>query len=221
MNLFEEGPLLPVNDRIAASIRKGLNEAGIYTVHLLGSPGAGKTSLLEALLATPYPDDRRCFAVIAADPATDEDAGRMEALEVRVKQINTNGARHLDAGMMERVLDDMDLRDVRVLFIENVGNLVCTGPFRLGEDLRIVVLSVTEGNGKVVKYPRIFPDADAVVCNKIDLLHRTNFDLGKLSADLRGIVPKAEVFELSAKTGEGLVPFAQWVGERKTARFAG
>lgn len=209
MKIVVAKKIVAANDEIAASNRARLRAAGVFTVNFLGSPGAGKTTLLEALAAA-YDG----LAVVEGDLATTRDAQRIEALGVPVVQVNTGGGCHLDANMVASALAALELDSVKLLFVENVGNLVCTAGFDLGEDLRVVVLSVTEGDDKVAKYPPIFQRADAVVVNKIDLLPHTDFSLDRALADLKRLAPQAEVFRVAAKNGEGVATVAAWLGQR-------
>jgi hydrogenase nickel incorporation protein HypB len=209
MKIVAAKKIVAANDAIAAGNRARLRAANVFTVNLLGSPGAGKTTLLESLSAA---CDR--LAVIEGDLATARDAQRIEKLGVPVVQVNTGGGCHLDANMVASALAALELDKVELLFIENVGNLVCTAGFDLGEDLRAVVLSVTEGDDKIAKYPPIFQRADAVVFNKIDLLPHTDFSLDRALADLKRLAPQAEVFKVAARTGDGVAAFATRLRQR-------
>ncbi|MCX7049548.1 MAG: hydrogenase nickel incorporation protein HypB [Candidatus Sumerlaeota bacterium] len=201
--------ILKANDQMAQAIRARLESAQILCVNLLGSPGAGKTALLEAL--TPRLKTAARFTVIEGDLATCNDAERIERAGAPAVQINTEGGCHLDANMVTIALDTLDLKTMDLLFIENVGNLVCTAGFDLGETLRAVVLSVTEGDDKVVKYPPMFQSADAVIINKMDLLPFTDFSLDRLKENMRNIKPEALLFYTSARTGEGIEKLAEWL----------
>jgi hydrogenase nickel incorporation protein HypB len=206
--------ILHANDRIAQDNRGKFDAAGVLAVNVLGSPGAGKTALLEAIL--PILGERCRAAVIEGDLATSRDAERIEAVGVPCVQINTDGGCHLDAGMVASAMDALDLAALDVLFIENVGNLVCTAGFDLGESLRIVVLSVAEGDDKVEKYPPMFSGVDAVFLNKIDLLPHTDFDPERVQENLRRLSPEASILRVSARTGEGVGACAEWIlGRRK------
>jgi hydrogenase nickel incorporation protein HypB len=200
---------LKANDQLAAENRARLDAAGVLAVNIVGSPGCGKTTLLEALLRRLA--GRVAAAVIEGDIAGSIDADRIAALNVPVVQINTDGACHLDAAMIAAAAVDFDYARLNVLLIENVGNLVCTAGFDLGEHVRLAVLSVTEGDDKVVKYPAIFQSADAVLVTKIDMLPHTNFDADRVTADVRRLAPEAEVFRVSALHGEGVPALADWL----------
>ncbi|MBQ7677618.1 MAG: hydrogenase nickel incorporation protein HypB, partial [Lachnospiraceae bacterium] len=184
--------VLKANDEIAERNHAMLQSQGIRMVNLLGTPGAGKTTLLEALLKCKGVDRSR-FAVIEGDLYTDQDAVRMERLGVKTVQLNTEGGCHLEADMVERGLSELDLSGVDTVIIDNVGNLVCTAEFRLGETLRIGVVSVTEGNDKPLKYPLLFQSADMVIISKIDLLAYTDFDVEQFKADIHSLNAQAKV----------------------------
>ena len=195
--------VLTRNSEVAARVQKRLNAAGITMINLLGTPGSGKTTLLEAVLEHPN-IDRRTVAVIEGDLYTAQDAERMEALGVRTVQLNTQGACHLEADMIERALDELDLEGVRMVVVDNVGNLVCTSEFELGEHLRIGVSSVTEGNDKPFKYPLMFQTANIVLLNKMDLVEYTNFDTERFVDDVHAINEKAQIAFCSAWKRTGL-----------------
>jgi hydrogenase nickel incorporation protein HypB len=190
------------NDQIAAENRRRFRSGGLLVLNVLSSPGSGKTSLLERTLADLH--GRVRAGVIVGDLATDNDARRLRRAGVEVVQITTGTVCHLDAAMVERAAAGMALEEVRLLVIENVGNLVCPANFDLGEDLRIVLLSVTEGEDKPVKYPTIFKRADVVVITKTDLAAATQFDLAAALDSISHVAPQARIFELSARTGAGL-----------------
>lgn len=207
--------LFDVNQKTADELRKVFHSRDIRVVNLLSSPGAGKTSLLEKVI--PVLSDMG-VAVIEGDVETTRDAERLATLGIQVVQITTLGACHLDAAMISRALGELDLSRVRLLFIENVGNLVCPASFDLGEDLRIVVLSVAEGSDKPSKYPKAFLTSQAVVINKIDLLPFVDFELDAVTRDIAAMVPSARVFNVSCKTGLGLTELCQWLREWFTAK---
>jgi hydrogenase nickel incorporation protein HypB len=216
MKIVAAKSLLKANEQLAEENRARLSAAGVCGVNVVGSPGAGKTTLLEALLAQLR--NRMRPAVIEGDIAGSIDAERIEKLGVPVVQINTEGACHLDANMVAAAIRDLDCDGIDLLLIENVGNLVCTARFDLGEHLRIVVLSITEGDDKAAKYPAIFQGSDALLITKTDLLPHTNFDRARITADVKRLVPKAEIFEVAALNGEGIPAAADWLAERVAAR---
>jgi hydrogenase nickel incorporation protein HypB len=194
--------VMAANDLLAQELREVFTRKNIFVINLLSSPGAGKTSLLEETIKRLKGDYQ--IAVIEGDIAGDHDARRIAALGIPVVQINTGGTCHLDARMVKSALVELDLTRVHALFIENVGNLVCPASFKLGEDLRAVILSTPEGNDKVKKYPLAFRESQAVVINKVDLLSHVDFDLDQTRRDIRDINTQSEIFALSCKTGEGL-----------------
>jgi hydrogenase nickel incorporation protein HypB len=198
--------LLDENDRRAAENRAYLQARGIRALNLVSSPGAGKTTLLGRTLDA-LAGEVRC-AVLVGDLETDNDARRLRREGLPVAQITTGGTCHLDASMVARGLAALPLDGVRLLFIENVGNLVCPASFDLGENRRITLLSCTEGEDKPLKYPPIFTSAHAVILNKIDIAAALDFDRAVALANLRRVAPQVEVFELSARTGEG---FDRWL----------
>jgi hydrogenase nickel incorporation protein HypB len=199
------------NDEVAAGIRAELAEQGIKALNIISSPGSGKTTLLERTITHFAPDIRS--AVIVGDPFTANDAERLETAGGDAFQLNTEGSCHLTAPMVRAALDDMDLTSVKLLFIENIGNLICPTAWYLGETARATLLSVTEGTDKVDKYRRAFLIAHCVVITKTDLAHSCNFDLEKATADIRALNPQTTVLTLSATKGEGLDTWYDWVGE--------
>ena len=212
MKIVTSKNILKANDQLAAENRAGYSAAGVFCVNLVGSPGCGKTTLLEAFWTSLR--GRLRPAVIEGDIAGSIDAERMDALDVPVVQINTDGACHLDATMIASASKELDLKSIDVLVIENVGNLVCTAGFDLGEDLRIVVLGVTEGDDKAVKYPAIFQGSDALFLTKIDLLPHTNFRVDRIAADMRRLAPEAPIFQVSALRGDGIPAAAEWLAAK-------
>ena len=200
--------VLNKNDEIADLVRADLDRRGIRMVNLLGTPGSGKTTLLEKVLADGR-IDRSTVAVIEGDLYTAKDAERMAAMGVKTIQLNTEGACHLEADMIQQAIGELDLTGVKTLVIDNIGNLVCTAEFRLGEHIRIGVASVTEGNDKPLKYPLLFQTADLVLINKIDLAPYTNFNVEQFEADIHSLNPKAQVYPCAAWKGQGLEPIVE------------
>ena len=205
--------VLKQNDVVARALRERFRSSGVYVVSLVSSPGAGKTAFLERVLRTLR--GRYRVAALVGDLATDNDARRLARSEAPVKQIVTGTVCHLEAAMVETALDGWDLAALDFLFIENVGNLVCPATFDLGEDLRLVLFSVTEGEDKPLKYPTIFNTADVALITKIDLAAAVEFDRAAAQRSIQSVRPGMAVFEVSAKTGEG---FDRWVRELETRK---
>jgi hydrogenase nickel incorporation protein HypB len=201
-------PLLSRNDSQAAHNRDHFKRHGLRTINLLSAPGSGKTALLEQL-ARHWP--RPPIGVIVGDLATDNDARRLQLAGARAIQIRTGDLCHLDAALVDQAFAQLDCSGMDLLVIENVGNLVCPAAFDLGEQRRIALLSVTEGEDKPLKYPALFKSADAVVINKGDLAEAVGFDRRTAIGNLSAIAPQAALFELSARTGEGLDALIRWL----------
>ncbi len=194
--------LMGANDEIASGVRDLLREKKITAVNVMGSPGSGKTTLLERLVA--FSKGRWRVAVIEGDLETSRDAERMDRAGVRAVQVTTGKGCHLHAGMVQDALSALEPDALDLLYIENVGNLVCPSGFDLGEDFRIVVVSVTEGDDKAGKYPPMFARADLLVLNKIDLLPHVDFDVERFETEAQEIQPKVDLFRISCRTGEGV-----------------
>jgi hydrogenase nickel incorporation protein HypB len=211
MRIPLERKVLNENDRIAAGLRERFRERGVFCLNLISSPGSGKTSLLERTLEG-FNKSRR-VAVLTGDIQTDNDARRLARFGFPVRQITTGGACHLDARMVERALADIP-DDYQILFLENVGNLVCPTSYDLGEEARAVVLSVTEGEDKPLKYPATFHHADLMVLNKIDLLPYVPFQMELAREYARRVQPDIEIVDVSCTTGEGLDQWRAWLEAR-------
>lgn len=202
--------ILKENDRIAAEIRSELSQKHILSLNLVSSPGSGKTSLLERTFRDLK--DTLPMAVIAGDVQTENDARRLEAAgAVLVRPIVTGGACHLDARMVQLAMAGLDLSNCRVLFVENVGNLVCPSSYDLGEDMKVVLISTTEGDDKPLKYPAMFRRSSVMVINKIDLIGLSDFDLEKVKRNARQINGQLEIIEVSCRTGDGLGRWYDWL----------
>jgi len=201
--------ILSANDQIAAQNRARLDAQGVVAINVMASPGAGKTSLILQTIAALR--GRLRVGVIEGDIASRVDADKVAAAGVPVVQINTGGQCHLDAPMVGRALDALPLADLDVLFIENVGNLVCPSGFQLGQRWDVVVSSVPEGDDKPLKYPGIFTEVDAVLINKIDLQPYLDFDEPAFRQAVQALNAEAPIFSLSCKTGEGVAGWASWV----------
>lgn len=201
--------ILEANDRLADQLRAIYAANKLLVLNLMSSPGAGKTSLLERTL-TDLADELQ-MAVIEGDLQTDNDAQRVAATGAQAVQINTEGGCHLDSSMIQEALKQMDLAQLDVLFIENVGNLVCPAEFDLGEKAKVTLLSVTEGDDKPEKYPMMFAQSKVLLLNKIDLLPYVDFDLDKATRFARALNPEIVVFPVSCRTGEGLTSWYDWL----------
>lgn len=198
--------ILKKNDELAAGLRSRFAAAGVLVLNIVSSPGTGKTALLEATLRELRSRGARVAALVG-DLETDNDARRLASSGAPVRQINTHGICHLDAEMIGKHIDEwrtLDLGALDYLFIENVGNLVCPSSYDLGESIRIVLLSVTEGEDKPLKYPGLFNSADAAIITKIDIAEPCGFDRGLAIRNIHEIRPGIDIFETSAKTGEGM-----------------
>lgn len=210
-----EQKVLSENDRLAAALRAKFQANGIFCLNLISSPGSGKTSLLERTLESFSPHER--VAVLTGDIQTENDAARLRHFHFPVKQITTGGTCHLDAKMIERHLADWRLEDIDLLLIENVGNLVCPSSYDLGETVKVVVLSVTEGDDKPLKYPSIFFKSDLMVLNKIDLLPYVPFDIHAAAENARRIHPGIEIVKVSCLNRIGLHEWLMWLEEQRRA----
>jgi hydrogenase nickel incorporation protein HypB len=203
--------LLGANDLQAEVNRTHFQKNHCLAVNVIGSPGAGKTSLLERTLT--HLGDAFSAAVIEGDIFTSRDADRIAALHIPVRQINTGGACHLDSQMVGDILPAFDWNRLDVVVIENVGNLVCPADFDLGEEFKVVVLSIAEGDDKPAKYPVIFRNAKAAVINKVDMKALCAVDIEKMKKEIMGIHPEIRVFEVSCRTGEGLQEWLDWLAQ--------
>ncbi len=213
-----EKKVLSENDRLAAELRAGYREHGILCVNLISSPGAGKTTLLERTLASFGPGER--VAVLTGDIQTDNDAARLARFGFPVRQITTGGTCHLDARMIQRHLEGWHLDDLDLLLVENVGNLVCPASYDLGEDAKVVLLSVTEGEDKPLKYPSIFFKSELLVMTKTDLLPYVPFNIEAARENARKVHPGMEIVEVSCSTGGGLERWLAWLRQRQEAARA-
>ncbi|MEQ6376042.1 hydrogenase nickel incorporation protein HypB [Bacillaceae bacterium S4-13-56] len=203
--------VLADNNQAAEYVRGVLKDKHIFCLNLMSSPGAGKTTILEQTIKE-LPSIYR-VGVIEGDLATEMDAERIRTSGAYAVQINTNGGCHLDARMIAKILHELPLEDIDILFIENVGNLVCPSGYDLGQQHKIAILSVPEGNDKIPKYPVMFRRTELVLLNKIDLLPYLNFDVGVALEDLMGINPESSMIQLSAKTNEGMDEWISWINK--------
>jgi hydrogenase nickel incorporation protein HypB len=205
-------PILDRNERLAAENRALFDSHGVYVLDLMASPGAGKTSTILATIATLR--DRYRIAVIEGDIASKVDAERVKAHGIPAVQINTGGACHLESDMIKRAIAALDLDQLDLLIVENVGNLVCPTDFYLGEDAKVMILSVPEGDDKPLKYPGIFQVSEAVILNKVDTMPFFDFDEGAFRSVVRAVNPKAPVFPIAATKGEGVQAWTDWLAGR-------
>ena len=208
--------VLDANDTLARANRDLFDRAGTYTINMMSSPGAGKTALLERTLERLR--GRLRLGVLEGDVQTTLDADRLARFHIPLVQVNTDpgfgGECHLDANMVRSGLGELPLEDIDVLIIENVGNLVCPAEFRVGEDVRVMVYSVTEGEEKPLKYPLMFRSADLVLVNKVDLLEHLDFDLEQFLGNLDAVNPDVRPILTSARTGQGVDEWCDWLGQR-------
>jgi hydrogenase nickel incorporation protein HypB len=204
--------ILKQNDVVARVLRDRFRAAGVFVVSLVSSPGSGKTAFLEKTLTLLSPNYR--VAALVGDLATENDAVRLARSRAPVKQITTGTLCHLEAAMVQGALEEWDLEQLDFLFIENVGNLVCPSSYDLGEDLRLVLISVTEGEDKPLKYPTIFNSADVAVVTKVDLAAAVEFSWETAYNNIQAVRPGMPVFKLSAKTGEGMDEHLKFLGTR-------
>jgi hydrogenase nickel incorporation protein HypB len=205
--------ILAVNDRTAAHNREHFVERGVLAVNLMGSPGAGKTAVLEATARALAGGSR--IGVVAGDLETERDADRLRAVGVPAAAITTGSACHLDAEMVHRALHAFPWRELDLLFVENVGNLVCPAVYDLGQAVNVVALSVTEGEDKPLKYPVMFRKADLVLLTKVDLLPHLDLDVVALEAALARVMPSPAMVRVSARTGEGVPAWLEWLRARR------
>ena len=201
--------ILAANDTIAQEVQQSLATRGIRTINVMSSPGAGKTTLLERTIARLHGE--MAIGVIEGDIETSADAERIETAGAETVQINTRGACHLEAHMIRAALKELDVAHINLLFIENIGNLVCPSEWDLGEDLRAVVVSTTEGDDKPAKYPQMFAVSQVMIVNKLDLLPYVDYDVEKVKRQALAINPQLRIFEVSCRTGEGLDAWCEWL----------
>lgn len=204
--------VLKENDVLARKLRDRFRDAGVHVINLVSSPGAGKTALLERLLTELRASYR--VAALVGDLATENDAARLARSGAPVQQITTGTICHLDASMVDRALDGWNLTEFDFLFVENVGNLVCPSSFDLGEDLRVVLVSTTEGEDKPLKYPTIFNSADVAVITKMDLAEAVKADVPLLTQNILGVRPGMRVFQVSSRSGQGMKELEQFLISR-------
>lgn len=215
MQIDMKQPILQKNDAIAAELRQRFAEAGVFVLDLLASPGSGKTSTILATIDALR--DEFNIAVIEGDIASSVDAEKIKRQGTSAVQINTGGACHLESAMIKRAVDVLDLERLDLIIIENVGNLVCPTDFDLGENAKVMILSVPEGDDKPLKYPGVFQVSDAIILNKVDTLPVFNFDRAAFDDAVTRLNPQAPVFPLAATSGEGVDAWTEWLAERVRA----
>ena len=208
--------ILGENDRIAAENQAMFQDKKVFVLNFMGSPGAGKTSVLEKTMERLK--DKIKMAVIEGDLFTSKDAERIDKYGVPVIQINTAGGCHLDANMVQKTVKEMNLDELDLLVVENVGNLVCPAEFPVGEDARAVVLSVTEGDDKPLKYPLMFKESEIALLNKVDLAPYCNFNMESAKKDITSLHPGIEVLEVSCTKGQGIEDWCDWLLKKIAAK---
>ncbi len=211
-------PILDRNERLAAENRARFDAAGVFVLDLMASPGAGKTSTILATIAALR--DRYRIAVIEGDIASKVDAEKVKAHGIPAVQINTGGACHLESDMIKRAIDALPLDELDLIIIENVGNLVCPTDFNLGENAKVMILSVPEGHDKPYKYPGIFQVSEAVILNKVDTMPVFDFDEEEFTGVVKSLNPTAPIFRIAATKGEGVEEWAEWLAARIDAAKA-
>ena len=212
-------PILDRNERLAAENRARFDAAGVFVLDMMASPGAGKTSTILATIAALR--DRYRIAVIEGDIASKVDAEKVKAHGIPAVQINTGGACHLESDMIRRAVDALPLDELDLIIIENVGNLVCPTDFNLGENAKVMILSVPEGHDKPYKYPGIFQVSEAVILNKVDVMPYFDFDEEEFTGVVKSLNPKAPIFRIAATKGEGVQAWAEWLAARIDAAKVG
>ena len=206
------------NEDVSAEVRRTLKDHKVCLINVMGSPGAGKTSLITALIARLR--EQFAIGVIEGDITGQSDAEKIAARQIPAGQLNTDGACHIEAMSIQHILPDFDLDSVDVLFVENIGNLVCPAEFDIGENFRITVLSIPEGDDKVAKYPLMFTDTSCLVLNKCDMLPYFDFDVDRVAADYKGVNPEGPLFRVSSRTGDGLDALAARIADKVRAALA-
>jgi len=210
LNVNED--ILNANDVLAENLKNRFTQSHVFVMNLMSSPGAGKTSIILRIIQALA--NRFKIGVIEGDIASDVDSRKIAETGVDVLQVNTKGACHLDANMILSATNSLGLDGKQLLIIENVGNLVCPAEFQLGEDIKVMILSIPEGHDKPLKYPLMFTESNALILNKVDLLPHTDFDVNELRKTVTAMNPAIRIFSVSAKTGEGTEAFTSWLAEK-------
>lgn len=214
LNVNED--ILSANDILADNLKAKFDNSRVFVMNLMSSPGAGKTSLILKIIEAL--SGKFKIGVIEGDIASDVDAQKVQSTSVDVVQINTKGACHLDANMILSAAASLGLDGKQLVIIENVGNLVCPAEFKLGEDVKVMILSIPEGHDKPLKYPLMFTESNALVLNKIDLLPYTDFSMEELRKTVLAMNPSIQIFPVSTKTGEGMDKLSEWLGSKISAK---
>jgi hydrogenase nickel incorporation protein HypB len=214
LNVNED--ILNANDVLAENLKNRFSQSNVFVMNLMSSPGAGKTSIILKIIQALA--NKFKIGVIEGDIASDVDSRKIAETGVDVLQVNTKGACHLDANMILSATNSLGLDGKQLLIIENVGNLVCPAEFQLGEDIKVMILSIPEGHDKPLKYPLMFTESNALILNKIDLLPHTDFDMSELRKTVMAMNPTIQIFSVSAKTGEGTEAFTAWLSEKIAAK---
>jgi hydrogenase nickel incorporation protein HypB len=214
LNVNED--ILNANDVLAENLKNRFSQSNVFVMNLMSSPGAGKTSIILKIIQALA--NKFKIGVIEGDIASDVDSRKIAETGVDVLQVNTKGACHLDANMILSATNSLGLDGKQLLIIENVGNLVCPAEFQLGEDIKVMILSIPEGHDKPLKYPLMFTESNALILNKIDLLSHTDFDMSELRKTVMAMNPTIQIFSVSAKTGEGTEAFTAWLAEKIAAK---
>ncbi len=207
------------NEDVSGEVKETLAQHGIHMINIMGSPGTGKTTLITSLIRRL--GDRFRIGVIEGDIQGQVDADRIASLDIPTVQLNTDGACHIEAMSIQNILPMLPLDDLDLIFVENIGNLVCPAEFRIGESMRITILSIPEGDDKVEKYPLMFTDTDCLVLNKCDMLPHFDFDLERIRCHYETVNPSGPLFQVSSRTGEGLDALADHITERLSDQEAG
>lgn len=216
MNIKVVKQILESNEDCSNEIKEILKNKNVYLINVMGSPGTGKTSLIIELIK--LLKNKYNIAVVEGDIAGQVDAEKIDTLGISVVQLNTEGACHIEAMSIKNILGYFDLDEIDLIFIENIGNLVCPAEFELGEDFKIAILSIPEGDDKVEKYPLLFSKADIVALNKYDMMEYFEFDDNKLEQNVKYLNSSSEVFRISSRTGEGLNLLVKYIEERVKTR---
>lgn len=209
--------ILEWNEDCNDELKNTFSDKKVFAINVMGSPGAGKTTLITNIIKALR--DKFKIAVIEADIAGKVDAEKINDMGIPVVQLNTEGACHIEAMSIKNIISEFNLNDIDIIIIENIGNLVCPAEFNIGEDIKLAILSVPEGDDKVIKYPLMFTRADCVVINKIDMIDYFDFKYDKVVSDTKGVNPSASIFPVSSKSGKGLDDIVSWIEEKAVKKL--